>query len=187
MGSWPTCSRSAALSHGVVKKLVTQTGQGVQVDRKWRLAIARNRLTDRKKNNFQKNLRAGLTPDTSGHIVSGVVDTRKNTMAERKKKELKRNESGHFDRFISPVIGAKETGFPSVTWHFIKVGVSDTTVHNSFDASRFLQRKETLRGRFRAQSWSVKFGENDWNYFVHNWIPVKKKLISFTWIPNTWA
>ena len=101
-------------------------------------------------------------------------------MAERKKKELKRNESGHFDRFISPVIGAKETGFPSVTWHFIKVGVSDTTVHNSFDASRFLQRKETLRGRFRAQSWSVKFGENDWNYFVHNWIPVKKKLISFT-------
>ena len=97
-----------------------------------------------------------------------------------KKKELKRNESGHFDRFISPVIGAKETGFPSVTWHFIKVGVSDTTVHNSFDASRFLQRKETLRGRFRAQSWSVKFGENDWNYFVHNWIPVKKKLISFT-------
>ena len=39
-----------------------------------------------KKNNFQKNLRAGLTPDTSGHIVSGVVDTRKNTMAERKKK-----------------------------------------------------------------------------------------------------
>ena len=116
-----------------------------------------------------------------------VLSTQEKTRWPNEKKELKRNESGHFDRFISPVIGAKETGFPSVTWHFIKVGVSDTTVHNSFDASRFLQRKETLRGRFRAQSWSVKFGENDWNYFVHNWIPVKKKLISFTWIPNTWA
>ena len=180
MGSWPTCSRSAALSHGVVKKLVTQTGQGVQVDRKWRLAIARNRLTDRKKKQLPK--KPPCRP-YARHIwphCFWCCRHKKKHDGRTKKKELKRNESGHFDRFISPVIGAKETGFPSVTWHFIKVGVSDTTVHNSFDASRFLQRKETLRGRFRAQSWSVKFGENDWNYFVHNWIPVKKKLISFT-------